>query len=342
VTLPWRLAQAAALLGLLGAAVALVAAPSLGLRVVWSAAVPVLPAVFLLGPALWRNVCPLATLGTGGAPATPLTTSEWRARLMATSALPVVGPAAPAPTAGARSLPTVHASAGQRARRTVIARANVTGIVLLLALLPARRLLLNESAPATLALVAAAGLAAWTLGRRGERKAGFCNALCPILPVERLYGQAPLVAAGNPRCEPCTVCTTRGCLDLAGRKAVAQVLGPGRRSRAWLREPFGAFAASFPGLVLAYGLAPALAGSPAGTVALFLALGAVSWLVVLAAAVRGAPSTVLVPGCAAVAAALYYWFAGPDLGRAWGLPALGEAVRVAGLGVVGLWVVARR
>ena len=49
--------------------------------------------------------------------------------------------------------------------------------------------------------MAAAGLAAWMLGRRGERKAGFCNALCPILPVERLYGQAPLVAAGNPRCD---------------------------------------------------------------------------------------------------------------------------------------------
>ncbi|HJS48097.1 MAG TPA: hypothetical protein VJ773_08955 [Gemmatimonadales bacterium] len=65
MTVPWRLAQAAALLGLIGAGVALVAAPSLGLQLVWSAAVPVLPAVFLLGPALWRNVCPLATLGTG-------------------------------------------------------------------------------------------------------------------------------------------------------------------------------------------------------------------------------------------------------------------------------------
>ncbi len=342
MTHPWRLAQAAALLGLLGAVVALVAAPSLGLRVVWSAAVPVLPAVFLLAPTLWRNVCPLATLGTGGTPATPLTTSEWRARLMATSALPVGGPAATVPAPGTRTLPTVHASSGQRAQRAVIARANVFGIVLLLVLLPARRLLLNESALATLALVAAAGIGAWTLGRRGERKAGFCNALCPILPVERLYGQAPLVAAGNPRCEPCTVCTTRGCLDLAGRKAVAQVLGPSRRSRAWLREPFGAFAAAFPGLVVAYGLAPALAGNPAETVALFLGLGAASWIAVLAAAVRGFPSSALVPACGAVAAAAYYWFAGPDLGRAWGLPALGEAVRVAGLGVVGLWVVARR
>lgn len=302
----WRLAQAAALLGLLGAVVALVAAPSLGLRLVWSAAVPVLPAVFLLSPALWRNVCPLATLGTGGAPATPRTTSE------------------------------------RRARRAVIAHANAAGIVILVVLLPARRLLLNESALATLALVAAAGLAAWTLGRRGERKAGFCNAFCPVLPVERLYGQSPLVAPDNPRCAPCTVCTTRGCLDLAGRKAVAQVLGPGRRSRAWLREPFGAFAASFPGLVLAYGLAPALAGNPVEMVGLFLALGAVSWIAVLAAAVRGRPFSVLVPACAAVAAATYYWFAGPDLGRAWGMPALGEAFRVAGLGVVGLWVVARR
>ncbi len=342
MTLPWRLAQAAALLGLLGAVVALVAAPSLGLRVVWSAAVPVLPAVFLLSPALWRNVCPLATLGTGRPPATPLTTSEWRARLMATSTLPVGGPMAPGPVPGSRALPTVHASADQRGRRSVIARANAIGIVLLVALLPARRLLLNDSALATLALVAAAGVAAWTLGRRGERKAGFCNALCPVLPVERLYGQAPLVAPDNPRCAPCTVCTTRGCLDLAGRKAVAQVLGPGRRSRAWLREPFGAFAAAFPGLVLAYGLAPALAGNAAETVALFLALAASSWLAVLAAAVRGLPSSVLVPACAAVAAATYYWFVGPDLGRAWGMPTLGEAVRVAGLGVVGLWVVARR
>lgn len=338
----WRVAQAATLLGLLGAAVALAVAPALGLRVVWSAVVPALPAVFLLSPAFWRNICPLATLGTGGAPATPLSTAEWRARLMATSSLPVSGPTAPASAPAGRSLPTVHASADQRSRRGAIARANAAGIVILLALLPARRLLLNESALATLLLLAAAGLTAWTLGRRGERKAGFCNALCPILPVERLYGQAPLVAPGNPRCQPCTVCTTRGCLDLAGRKAVPQVLGPGRRTRAWLREPFGAFAACFPGLVLAYGLAPALATNPIGTVALFLALGLASWLVVLAAAAAGLSSSALVPACAAVAAATYYWFAGPDMGRAWGIPALGEAIRMAGLGMVGLWVVARR
>jgi hypothetical protein len=334
----WRVLQAAALLGLLGAVVALAAAPALGLRVVWSAAVPALPAVFLLGPALWRNICPLATLGTGTTPATPLTTSEWRARLMATSTLPV--PSGPAP--GTRTLPTVHASAGQRGRRGAIARANAAGIVLLLALLPARRLLLNESAPATLLLLVIAALTAWALGRRGERKAGFCNALCPVLPVERLYGQSPMVLPDNPRCQPCTVCTTRGCLDLAGRKAVAQVLGPGRRTRAWLRAPFGAFAASFPGLVLAYGLVPVLSANPIETVALFLGLGAASWLVVLAAAAAGLPSGTLVPACAAVAAAAYYWFAGPDLGRAWGIPALGEAIRVAGLGMVGLWVVARR
>jgi hypothetical protein len=333
----WRVGQAAALLGLLGAVVALAAAPALGLRVVWSAAVPALPAVFLLSPALWRNICPLATLGAGGAPAIPLTTAEWRARLMATSALPVGGPAP-----GSRSLPTVHASAGQRSRRGAIARANAAGIIILLALLPARRLLLNESEVATLLLLLVAGLTAWTLGRRGERKAGFCNALCPVLPVERLYGQAPLVAPDNPRCQPCTVCTTRGCLDLAGRKAVPQVLGPGRRTRAWLREPFGAFAAAFPGLVLAYGLVPVLATNWFETVALFLALGAASWFVVFAAAAVGLTSAALVPACAAVAAATYYWFAGPDLGRAWGHPALGEAVRVAGLGVVGFWVVARR
>lgn len=308
----WRAAQAAALLGLVGAGVALVAVPALGLRLVWGAAVPLLPAVFLLTPALWRNICPLATLGDGRAPALP-----------------------PAPA-------TIHASAGQRSRGGAIARANSLGIVLLLALLPARRLLLNESALATLVLVALAALAAWLLGRRGERKAGFCNALCPILPVERLYGQAPLLAPGNPRCRPCTVCTTRGCLDLAGRKAVAQALGPARRTAAWLREPFGAFAAAFPGLVLAYGLAPMLVDGVAATVGLFVGLGLGSWLVVLAAATAfRLPSTVLVPASAVAAAAAYYWFAGPDVGQAWGIPALGLVVRLGGLGVVGAWAVAR-
>lgn len=334
----WRVAQAAALLGLVGAVVALVAAPTLGLRAVWSAAVPVLPAVFLLSPALWRNVCPLATLGTGGAPTAPLTTAEWRARLMAGAG----GRTATMETPAARSPAAVHASAGQRARSGAIARANTVGILLLLALLPARRLLLNQSAMATLGVLGLAAATAWALGRRGERKAGFCNALCPILPVERLYGQAPLAALANPRCAPCTVCTTRGCLDLAGRKAVAQALGRSRRSRAWLREPFGAFAAAFPGIVLAYGLAPAVAGGPAGTLALFSALGIASWSAVFVAALAGAGSGTLLPGCAAAAAAAYYWFAGPDVGSAWGLPALGQAVRVAGLGVVGAWVVTRR
>ena len=343
----WRVAQAAALLGLIGAVVALVVAPALGLRVVWSAAVPVLPAVFLLSPAFWRNICPLATLGTGGVPVVPLSTAERRARLMAdlpgSSGRSAERPVAPAPPASRRALATINASPGQRTRRVAIARANAAGIVLLLLLLPARRLLLNESAGATLALVAGAGLAAWALGRRGERKAGFCNGLCPVLPVERLYGQAPFVAPGNPRCQPCTVCTTRGCLDLAGRKAVAQVLGPARRTRAWLREPFGAFTTAFPGLVAAYGLAPVVAPHAMETAALFLALGALSWLVMLALAVGfRLPSAALVPACAAAAAALYYWFAGPDIGRAWGLPDLGRVVRVAGLGVVGAWVVARR
>ena len=105
-------------------------------------------------------------------------------------------------------------------------------------------------------------------------KAGFCNSICPVLPVERLYGQAPLATLSNPRCPDCTLCTPRGCIDLSPSKSVAQTFGPVRRSQAWLFTSFGVFAGSFPGFVLGYFTWQDVPFAAAGTV--YLAVGLVS------------------------------------------------------------------
>jgi hypothetical protein len=39
--------------------------PSLGLLIFWGVFVPVVPLIFLVAPALWRNVCPMASLNRG-------------------------------------------------------------------------------------------------------------------------------------------------------------------------------------------------------------------------------------------------------------------------------------
>lgn len=258
-------------------------------RFLWSGVVPLLPVLFLLHPGLWRNVCPLATLGMG----------------------PEAGEGAVGDGVGWACL-------------------------LLLVLLPLRPLGLDGSgaASAGLLLAVAGGAAA---GRRRPRKAGFCNRWCPLLPVERLYGQRPLLELSNPRCPRCTLCTPRGCLDLSPRAATAQLLGADRRTHRWLLTPLGAFAAAFPGVVLAFFLLPA---EPAvarayGQVALG---GAASWgLVGAALRITRAGWQEAFPALGALSAALYLGFALPGAAGAWGVPEAAPWAGGAGVALAAAW-----
>jgi hypothetical protein len=121
-------------------------------------------------------------------------------------------------------------------------------------LVPMRAIFFDVSASAVLG-AALLGIALAIVGGLVFRwKAGFCNAFCPMLPVERLYGQDPLVDVGNGRCGACVSCTPGACIDLTPRKSIPQLLGQARKSDAWLRTPFGVFTTAFPGLVLGYWL----------------------------------------------------------------------------------------
>ena len=58
----WGAARAAGLVLTVVLLAALWRAPTSTLHVLWNMVVPLLPAVFLVNPIIWRNVCPLASL----------------------------------------------------------------------------------------------------------------------------------------------------------------------------------------------------------------------------------------------------------------------------------------
>lgn len=292
--------QVAGVLATLLLVVTLVLRPDSALLVLWNVLIPLVPASLLLSPLLWRNVCPLATFTTA-----------------ANGAF------------GRRPLGNGESLA-----------AGTLGMVLLGVLVPARRFLFNTDGVALAVTIGVIGLLALVLGAFYDLKAGFCNAICPVLPVERLYGQRPLLQVGNPRCRPCTLCTHAGCIDLSPTKSIAQTLGRGRRSVRWLGRPFGVFAAAFPGFIIGYFTLQdgSLAAAPA--VYLHVGLWSVGSFLVVAALVLIGRLTAAraMPTLAALAVGLYYWFT-----PATAVPALGggevavAGVRVLLLALVGAW-----
>jgi hypothetical protein len=255
----------------------------------------------LITPALWRACCPLATLN------------------MLSNGL-----------AARRQLPA-----------RLVPAAGLLGIVLLVALVPARRFLFNEDGAALAATVSLVAAAALVLGAFFDAKGGFCNSICPVLPVERLYGQHPLLAIGNPRCAHCTLCTPKGCLDLAPAQSLAVALGPGRGGRGWLTTAYGAFAAAFPGFVVGYYTTANAPPAAAAMIYLHVAAWAAGSYVVTALLVRAlnVSASLALAALAAAAVALYYWFAAPLIVSALQVGGPGTAVlRAAALALVVLWL----
>ncbi|HEX9728796.1 MAG TPA: hypothetical protein VGA37_09860 [Gemmatimonadales bacterium] len=216
--------------------------------------------------------------------------------------------------------------------------AGAGGIVLLLMLVPARRFLFNTNGLALAVTIGAVLLVAVVMGLRFDAKAGFCNAFCPVLPVERLYGQAPLAHLSNPRCVPCTHCTSHGCIDLVPRKSIAHtvyVRGNGAGT-GWLATPFGLFAAAFPGFVVGYFTTADAALAQAGAVYLHVGVwsGASLALVGLLTLALQVPLAKAAPVLGATAVTLYYWYAGPSLADALHLGALGGHVLRGAAGIL--------
>ncbi|MCG8467961.1 MAG: hypothetical protein MJB57_07075, partial [Gemmatimonadetes bacterium] len=207
----------------------------------------------------------------------------------------------------------------------------------------------NDDGAALALLIGVVLVAAFVRGAVFDGRAGFCNAICPVLPVERLYGQRPLLDVGRARCASCSACG-RSCIDLAPSRSVKKLVSmkasPGAGTSpdvaAWVRTPLGAFAASFPGFVVGYFSAPDGPLETAVTVyAWILGLSLASYTMVWLVARLAKPSPrVGLAALGALGAGLYYWFAAPGLATALGAPgAAGPAFRTAALSFVFVWAV---
>ena len=245
--------------------------PALALTLFWGLAVPLLPLVFLTLPGLWRNLCPLA----------------------ATNQLPRLFGI----TRGL-TLPN-----GLRRYAVLI------GLTALFVAVSFRRVLFDHDAMALAGLIGGALTLALLGGLVFKGKSGWCGSFCPLLPVQRLYGQTPLKVISNSHCQPCVGCT-KNCYDFNPQVAwLADLydddpgLGTDRRLVAGV----------VPGLVLAYFTAPATGGIGAQLLhnGLYCLVGVGAYWLAESVFRQGAQRTTVVFG--AVALNLYYWFASTTL-----------------------------
>jgi nitrite reductase (NADH) large subunit len=214
----------------------------------------------------------------------------------------------------------------------------LAGMALLALLVPARRFLLNQDGNALASIIVAVALLALILGAFFDAKAGFCNALCPVLPVERLYGQAPWVATGNPRCRSCTHCTfPHACLDLEPGASLSTLARFGEAP--WWRSAHGVFAAAFPGFILGYATVGDRAWAIGRIYSQVWGYALLSYLAVVLIALlfRADPEKALWR-LGVLSIGLYYWFTAPTMAQGLGGGTfLGWSLRALTLGWVLIW-----
>lgn len=270
----WWALRAAVLGVTVALAALLVVQPERGLLLFWGLAVPLLPALLVLAPGLWRQVCPMATLNQ----------------------LPRA-----AGIARGRELPP--------ALKNAAFGFAVAAFVVAVAL---RSPLFNRHGPAVAALVLGALALALAGGWWFKGRSGWCGTFCPLGPVQRTYGQAPLVMVKNGYCEPCVGCQ-KNCYDFNPRAAVFSDLHDDDPRYAAQRRLFMGL---LPGLVLGYFLQGALPAPGALVIGGAAAASAGAYGLALAFLPVGAYRISLAFG--ALALAVFYAFAGPIVVRTLG------------------------
>jgi nitrite reductase (NADH) large subunit len=256
----------------LSVAVLTFVAPSVGLLLFWGLFIPLAPLIFFLVPGFWRNVCPMAALN---------------------------------------QLPRLFGFSRSLTPPWLMKYNYVIGITLLLLIIPARKALFNQSGPATGVLILSALGLAFVGGLLLKGKSGWCSSICPLLPVQRLYGQTPFVVVRNSHCKPCVGCA-KNCYDFNPTSAyLADQYADDPQYTAYRRF----FAAAFPGVIFAFFTLP---DPPTiSLVALYLQFGLTILVSVgsfFALEAFGKLTPIKLPTLyAALALNLYYWFTLPPL-----------------------------
>jgi len=263
----WHVGRVLSVASAIGLCILLLVKPAKGLELWWKLAIPSLPLLWLTAPGLWRNLCPLAA-------------SNQTPRLFKF-------------TRGL-TIPDWYRE-----------YAPVVGMAAFILLVASREPLLNTSGVATAVLIGASLVGALTGGVVFKGKSGWCSSLCPLLPVQRIYGQTPFATVPNSHCQPCVGCT-KNCYDFNPRVAYLADLYEDDRHYTGYRK---FFVGCFPGLILCYFTLPEhiSAASDYGRFALYIAASAGSFFLIEALLKVTVNKITAVYG--AVAISLFYWYA---------------------------------
>ena len=244
----------------------------LGLTLFWNILIPVAPVLLVIAVGVWRNVCPLGSL----------------------------------------SLLPRHSGLSKRKRLTVeqSGALSLIAVIALLILAPLRHVLFDISGIATALLIMIVGVIAVITGFYFEWKSAWCSGLCPLYPVEKLYGMSNRFSIPNVQCDQCYRCVTP-CPDTT----------PGYTPFTVAKTTYHKIAGSimvggFPGFVWGWFQVPTMK-EKLGLEQLLLVynmpiLGLVTTLLFFLILKRFFPTGKLVSVFAASAVSCYYWFKLPS------------------------------
>ena len=275
-TTVWRGVRVLSVASYLLLVVALLAWPATGLKVFFGLVVPLLPVLFFVAPGVWRNICPLSSAN--------------------------------------QSARVLGFTMGRTAPRWIRERGYLLAMALFFGIAGARLAVFNDDGTATAVLLSAVIVSAFLGGVLFKGKSGWCSSICPLLPVQRVYGQTPLVLSPNSHCQPCLACT-RNCFDFQPQLAQqADLHDPDTR---W-SQPRRLFAAALPGFVLGFFT---VLGQPSlsteemyGRLTLYV-LGSVGGFFALEAVV-GISAGMVTALWGAVAITVFYWYSSRTFGAA--------------------------
>jgi len=236
--------------------------------------VPLLPILFFTAPGLWRNICPLAA---------------------ANQAPRVLGF-------------TRAFTPPEWLRRYGV----VISIVLFFGITSTRIAFFNANGAGLSVLLSLTIINAFIAGIAFKGKSGWCSSICPLLPLQRVYGQTPFAKVPNSHCQPCVGCT-KNCYDF--RPSVAYQADLHEPDPAWT-APRKLFVSALPGFVLGFFLLVDHPGLALPEVYLRLAmffLGSIGLFYAFQALVPSVHLTSQVAFWAATAISIFYWFSGLTL-----------------------------
>ncbi len=182
----------------------LVFTPDLGLKVVWSLIIPAAPLLFFIAPNLWVSVCPFAII---------------------------------------QSLPRrFNFSKNKSLSEKQIYRLRLASWGLLFILVPARHLVFNHDALILLITTLTLASIVFICGFLYKGLSGWCVSLCPIRPVEMMYGQFTHEKKRPEICSNCLHCNAPCSRQNVQNKKILHANN----------FRFKLFVFAFPGFVLGY------------------------------------------------------------------------------------------